>query len=147
MAFPLVFPQPCVKHGAVSISCTPSAAVKELRIPLPSLPYCHDLAKEPWKIHYICFFLKQELLCHVHKYVVREYIVQIIKPKKKMNGEKRQQVSERINQEAKILNNALIDHVRQLCPGIPWLPHSHRCNILIWPQGTNTGGFQRREAC
>ncbi|NXJ05642.1 EX3L4 protein, partial [Odontophorus gujanensis] len=54
--------------------------------------------------------LGQELLCHVHKYVVREYIVQIIKPKKKMNGEKRQQVSQRINEEAKILNNALIYH-------------------------------------
>ncbi|XP_065606170.1 exocyst complex component 3-like protein 4 isoform X2 [Cyrtonyx montezumae] len=54
--------------------------------------------------------LGQELLCHVHKYVVREYIAQIIKPKKKMNGEKRQQVSQRINEEAKILNNALIYH-------------------------------------
>ncbi|OXB79010.1 UNVERIFIED_CONTAM: hypothetical protein H355_004553 [Colinus virginianus] len=54
--------------------------------------------------------LGQELLCHVHKYVVREYIAQIIKPKKKMNGEKRQQVSRRINEEAIILNNALIYH-------------------------------------
>ena len=93
------------------------------------------------------FFLKQELLCHVHKYVVREYIVQIIKPKKKMNGEKRQQVSERIKQEVKILNNALIDHVRQLPPVIPWLSHTHRCNVLTWPLGTNIGGSQGREPC
>lgn len=147
MAFPWALPQLCAKCGAVSISCTSSAAVKDPRIPLPSLTYCHDLMKEPWKIHYICFFLKQELLCHVHKYVVREYIVQIIKPKKKMNGEKRQQVSERIKQEVKILNNALIDHVRQLPPVIPWLSHTHRCNVLTWPLGTNIGGSQGREPC
>ncbi|XP_068803243.1 exocyst complex component 3-like protein 4 [Struthio camelus] len=51
----------------------------------------------------------QELLCDVHKYVVREYITQVIKPRQKMKGEKRKQVSERMNQEAKILNNMLID--------------------------------------
>ncbi|NWI21579.1 EX3L4 protein, partial [Crypturellus soui] len=51
----------------------------------------------------------QELLCDIHKYVVREYITQIIKPRRKMKREKRQQVSERMNQEAKILNNMLID--------------------------------------
>ncbi|NXL83607.1 EX3L4 protein, partial [Alectura lathami] len=54
--------------------------------------------------------LRQELLCHVHKYVVREYIVQIMKPRRKMNRETRQQVSQRMNKEAKMLNNALIDH-------------------------------------
>ncbi|KFQ69550.1 Exocyst complex component 3-like 4, partial [Phaethon lepturus] len=51
----------------------------------------------------------QELLRDVHKYVVREYIVQVIKPRRKMNRETRQQVSEKMNQEARILNNMLID--------------------------------------
>ncbi|NXD12343.1 EX3L4 protein, partial [Nothocercus nigrocapillus] len=51
----------------------------------------------------------QELLCDIHKYVVREYITQVIKPRRKMKRETRQQVSERMNQEAKILNNMLID--------------------------------------
>ncbi|KFV52206.1 Exocyst complex component 3-like 4, partial [Gavia stellata] len=51
----------------------------------------------------------QELLHDVHKYVVREYIMQVIKPRRKMNGETRQQVSEKMNQEARILNNMLID--------------------------------------
>ncbi|XP_076201614.1 exocyst complex component 3-like protein 4 [Aptenodytes patagonicus] len=50
----------------------------------------------------------QELLRDVHKYVVREYIMQVIKPRRKMNGETRQQVSEKMNQEARILNNTLI---------------------------------------
>lgn len=72
--------------------------------------------------------LGQELLCHVHKYVVREYIVQIIKPKKKMNGEKRQQVSERIKQEVKILNNALIDHGSDSSWLLPAI--SHIANII-----------------
>ncbi|XP_074724954.1 exocyst complex component 3-like protein 4 isoform X1 [Strix uralensis] len=51
----------------------------------------------------------QELLRDVHKYVVREYIMQVIKPRQKMNKETRQQVSEKMNQEARILNNTLID--------------------------------------
>ncbi|NXH15376.1 EX3L4 protein, partial [Bucco capensis] len=51
----------------------------------------------------------QELLRDVHKYVVREYIMQVIKPRRRMNGETRQQVSEKMNQEAKILNHMLID--------------------------------------
>ncbi|KFQ81334.1 Exocyst complex component 3-like 4, partial [Phoenicopterus ruber ruber] len=51
----------------------------------------------------------QELLRDVHKYVVREYIIQVIKPRQKMNGETRQQVSKKMNQEARILNNTLID--------------------------------------
>ncbi|KFQ21968.1 Exocyst complex component 3-like 4, partial [Merops nubicus] len=51
----------------------------------------------------------QELLQDVHKYVVREYIVQVIKPRRKMNRETRQQVSEKMNEEAGILNNTLID--------------------------------------
>ncbi|XP_013796456.2 exocyst complex component 3-like protein 4 [Apteryx mantelli] len=51
----------------------------------------------------------QELLCDIHKYVVREYITQVIKPRRKMKRETRQQVSKRMNQEAKILNNMLID--------------------------------------
>ncbi|XP_015721112.1 exocyst complex component 3-like protein 4 [Coturnix japonica] len=72
--------------------------------------------------------LGKELLCHVHKYVVREYIVQIIRPKKKMNGEKRLQVRERINQEAKILNNALIDHGSDSSWLLPAI--SHIANII-----------------
>ncbi|KAM6068194.1 exocyst complex component 3-like protein 4 isoform 1-T1 [Theristicus caerulescens] len=51
----------------------------------------------------------QELLRDIHKYVVREYIMQVIKPRRKMNKETRQQVSEKMNQEARILNNTLID--------------------------------------
>ncbi|XP_009950467.1 PREDICTED: exocyst complex component 3-like protein 4 [Leptosomus discolor] len=51
----------------------------------------------------------QELLRDVHKYVVREYIMQVIKPRRKMNRETRQQVSEKMNQEVRILNNMLID--------------------------------------
>ncbi|NXE82628.1 EX3L4 protein, partial [Cochlearius cochlearius] len=53
--------------------------------------------------------LGQELLRDVHKYVVREYIMQVIKPRKKMNEETRQHVSEKMNKEARILNNMLID--------------------------------------
>ncbi|PKK31771.1 exocyst complex component 3-like 4, transcript variant X3 [Columba livia] len=51
----------------------------------------------------------QELLRNIHKYVVREYITQVIKPRRKMNAETRQQVSEKMNREARILNNTLID--------------------------------------
>ncbi|KFQ45406.1 Exocyst complex component 3-like 4, partial [Nestor notabilis] len=51
----------------------------------------------------------QELLRDVHKYVVREYITLIIKPRWKMNRETRQQVSKKMNQEARILHNMLID--------------------------------------
>ncbi|NXD76829.1 EX3L4 protein, partial [Halcyon senegalensis] len=51
----------------------------------------------------------QELLRDVHKYVVREYITQVIKPRRKMNRETRQQVSKKMSQEARILNNMLID--------------------------------------
>ncbi|KFQ37865.1 Exocyst complex component 3-like 4, partial [Mesitornis unicolor] len=50
-----------------------------------------------------------DLLRDVHKYVVREYIAQVIKPRRKMNAETRQQVSEKMSQEARILNNTLID--------------------------------------
>ncbi|NXI37208.1 EX3L4 protein, partial [Galbula dea] len=51
----------------------------------------------------------QELLHDVHKYVVREYIMQVIKPRRKMNEVTRQKVSNKMNQEARILNNMLID--------------------------------------
>ncbi|XP_051478172.1 exocyst complex component 3-like protein 4 [Apus apus] len=51
----------------------------------------------------------QELLRDVHKYVVREYITQVIRPRRKLNRETREQVSEKMKQEAKILNNRLID--------------------------------------
>ncbi|KAM9014321.1 exocyst complex component 3-like protein 4 isoform 2-T2 [Ara ararauna] len=51
----------------------------------------------------------QELLRDVHKYVVREYIMLVIKPRWKMNRETRQRVSNRMNQEARIIHNTLID--------------------------------------
>ncbi|XP_065541168.1 exocyst complex component 3-like protein 4 isoform X2 [Lathamus discolor] len=51
----------------------------------------------------------QELLRDVHKYVVREYITLVIKPRWKMNRETRQQVSNKMNQEARIIHNMLID--------------------------------------
>ncbi|XP_069714973.1 exocyst complex component 3-like protein 4 [Phaenicophaeus curvirostris] len=51
----------------------------------------------------------QELLRDIHKYMVKQYITQVIKTRRQMNGETRQQVSEKMNQEARILNNTLID--------------------------------------
>ncbi|NXV70670.1 EX3L4 protein, partial [Atlantisia rogersi] len=51
----------------------------------------------------------QELLRNVHKYMVKEYIIQVIKPRRKMDRETRQQVSEKMIQEARILNDTLID--------------------------------------
>ncbi|XP_053801436.1 exocyst complex component 3-like protein 4 isoform X2 [Vidua chalybeata] len=51
----------------------------------------------------------QELLHEVHKYVVKEYVTQIIKPRWKMNRETRQQVSRKMSLEAAIIHSALID--------------------------------------
>ncbi|XP_005149623.2 exocyst complex component 3-like protein 4 [Melopsittacus undulatus] len=51
----------------------------------------------------------QELLRDVHKYVVREYITLVIKPRWKMNRETRQRVSNKMNKEARIIHNMLID--------------------------------------
>ncbi|XP_063015967.1 exocyst complex component 3-like protein 4 [Melospiza melodia melodia] len=51
----------------------------------------------------------QDLLHEVHKYVVKEYVTQIIKPRWKMNRDTRQQVSRKMSQEAAIIHNALID--------------------------------------
>ncbi|XP_054142709.1 exocyst complex component 3-like protein 4 [Melozone crissalis] len=53
--------------------------------------------------------LGQDLLHEVHKYVVKEYVTQIIKPRWKMNRDTRQQVSRKMSQEAAIIHNALID--------------------------------------
>ncbi|XP_064571936.1 exocyst complex component 3-like protein 4 [Zonotrichia leucophrys gambelii] len=53
--------------------------------------------------------LGQDLLHEVHKYVVKEYVTQIIKPRWKMNKDTRQQVSRKMSQEAAIIHNALID--------------------------------------
>lgn len=77
-------------------------------------------------------FFNQELLRDIHKYVVREYITQVIKPRRKMNNETRQQVSEKMNQEAGILNNMLIDQVCEFPPSIPRLSHSQRCDVPTW---------------
>ncbi|NXF98093.1 EX3L4 protein, partial [Eubucco bourcierii] len=51
----------------------------------------------------------QELLQDVHKYVVREYVAQVIRPRRKMNWETRQIVSKKMTQEARILNEMFID--------------------------------------
>ncbi|KAM9380990.1 exocyst complex component 3-like protein 4 [Phaethornis superciliosus] len=51
----------------------------------------------------------QELLQDVHKYVVRGYIKQVIKHRQKINKGMRQKVSEKMKQEARILNNRLMD--------------------------------------
>ncbi|NXR69951.1 EX3L4 protein, partial [Rhadina sibilatrix] len=53
--------------------------------------------------------LGQDLLHEVHKYVVKEYVTQVIKPRWKMNRETRQQVSRKMSQEAAIIHNTLID--------------------------------------
>ncbi|NWX32753.1 EX3L4 protein, partial [Notiomystis cincta] len=53
--------------------------------------------------------LGQELLHEVHKYVVKEYITQVIKPRWKMNRETRQQVSRKMSLEAAIIHDTLID--------------------------------------
>lgn len=84
--------------------------------------------KTPWGL----LLVKQELLHEVHKYVVKEYVTQIIKPRWKMNRETRQQASRKMSLEAAIIHSALIDQVRELSPGIPWLPHSQRCNFPAW---------------
>ncbi|XP_009870572.1 PREDICTED: exocyst complex component 3-like protein 4, partial [Apaloderma vittatum] len=72
--------------------------------------------------------LGQELLRDVHKYVVREYITQVMKSRRIMKRETRQQVSEKMNREAQILNNMLIDQGSDsewLCPAI-----LHIANII-----------------
>ncbi|XP_030130907.4 exocyst complex component 3-like protein 4 isoform X1 [Taeniopygia guttata] len=72
--------------------------------------------------------LGQELLHEVHKYVVKEYVTQIIKPRWKMNRETRQQVSRKMSLEAAIIHSALIDqgsHADWLLPII-----DHIANII-----------------
>ncbi|XP_027749410.1 exocyst complex component 3-like protein 4 [Empidonax traillii] len=51
----------------------------------------------------------KELLREVHRYVVKEYIAQVIKHRWRMNRETRQRVSEKMDLEAKIFHNMLID--------------------------------------
>ncbi|XP_008917737.1 exocyst complex component 3-like protein 4 [Manacus vitellinus] len=51
----------------------------------------------------------QELLREVHRYVVKEYITQVIKHRWRMNRETRQEVSEKMDLEARIFHNTLID--------------------------------------
>ncbi|TRZ24439.1 hypothetical protein HGM15179_002646 [Zosterops borbonicus] len=53
--------------------------------------------------------LGQDLLHEVHKYVVKEYVTQVIKPRWKMNRETRQQVSRKMSLEAAIIHKVLID--------------------------------------
>ncbi|XP_017663174.1 PREDICTED: exocyst complex component 3-like protein 4 isoform X3 [Lepidothrix coronata] len=51
----------------------------------------------------------QELLREVHRYVVKEYITQVIKHRWRMNRETRQEVSKKMDLEARIFHNTLID--------------------------------------
>uniref|UniRef100_A0A8C8AB01 Exocyst complex component Sec6 n=1 Tax=Otus sunia TaxID=257818 RepID=A0A8C8AB01_9STRI len=85
----------------------PWLLLKTQGLPLPSLTAValHGTHRKTMRFA----FFNQELLRDVHKYVVSEYIKQVIKPRQKMNKETRQQVSEKMNQEARILNNTLID--------------------------------------
>ncbi|NXI03357.1 EX3L4 protein, partial [Pachycephala philippinensis] len=72
--------------------------------------------------------LRQELLHEVHKYVVKEYITQVIKPRWKMNRETRQQVSTKMSEEAAIIHDTLMDQGSEadwLCPAI-----DHIANII-----------------
>ncbi|XP_015487660.1 exocyst complex component 3-like protein 4 isoform X3 [Parus major] len=70
----------------------------------------------------------QELLHEVHKYMVKEYITQVIKPRWKMNRETRQQVSRKMSLEAEIIHNTLMDQgsdANWLLPSI-----EHIANII-----------------
>ncbi|XP_015487658.1 exocyst complex component 3-like protein 4 isoform X1 [Parus major] len=72
--------------------------------------------------------LGQELLHEVHKYMVKEYITQVIKPRWKMNRETRQQVSRKMSLEAEIIHNTLMDQgsdANWLLPSI-----EHIANII-----------------
>ncbi|NWR31577.1 EX3L4 protein, partial [Tachuris rubrigastra] len=51
----------------------------------------------------------KELLREVHRYVVKEYIAQVIKHRWRMNKETRQEVSKKMDLEAALLHNMLID--------------------------------------
>ncbi|NXG14985.1 EX3L4 protein, partial [Grallaria varia] len=51
----------------------------------------------------------QELLREIHRYVMREYIAQVIKHRWRMDRETRQEVSQKMELEATILHNTLID--------------------------------------
>ncbi|NXG46967.1 EX3L4 protein, partial [Psilopogon haemacephalus] len=70
----------------------------------------------------------QELLHDIHKYVVREYIAQVIRPRRKMNRETRQIVSKKMSKEARILNDMFIDQGS----GSDWLLPAiyHIANII-----------------
>ncbi|NWH92875.1 EX3L4 protein, partial [Aegithalos caudatus] len=72
--------------------------------------------------------LGQDLLHEVHKYVVKEYVTQVLKPRWKMNRETRQQASRKMSLEAAIIHNILIDHgsdANWLLPAI-----DHIANII-----------------
>uniref|UniRef100_A0A8D0EQ97 Exocyst complex component Sec6 n=1 Tax=Strix occidentalis caurina TaxID=311401 RepID=A0A8D0EQ97_STROC len=125
MAFPWALPSLCARprgsslwqgwpgEHVLTVCCLcvsplcPWLLLKTQGLPLPSLTAValHGIHRKTMRFA----FFNQELLRDVHKYVVREYIMQVIKPRQKMNKETRQQVSEKMNQEARILNNTLID--------------------------------------
>ncbi|NXU86842.1 EX3L4 protein, partial [Xiphorhynchus elegans] len=68
----------------------------------------------------------QELLGEVHRYVVKEYIAQVIKHRWRMNGETRQEVSKKMDLEATILHNMLIDQGSDSSWLIPAIRHISR---------------------
>lgn len=122
----------------------PGLRLKTQGLPLPSLTAV-ALQGNHGKTMRFPFF-NQELLRDVHKYVVREYIMQVIKPRRKMNGETRQQVSEKMNQEARILNNTLIGQVCEFPPGIPSCPIPGSAMPTLGLPGTEPAGCQGGQA-
>ncbi|KAM6254603.1 exocyst complex component 3-like protein 4 isoform 2-T2 [Spheniscus humboldti] len=82
----------------------------------------------------------QELLRDVHKYVVREYIMQVIKPRRKMNGETRQQGSDSdwllpaIHHIANIIGekkkDKIKEYVKELCQDYPDIRKEHILAVL-----------------
>ncbi|NXK88316.1 EX3L4 protein, partial [Formicarius rufipectus] len=68
----------------------------------------------------------QELLREVHRYAVKEYITQVIKYRWRMNGETRQEVSRKMDLEATILHNMLIDQGSDSSWLIPAVRHISR---------------------
>ncbi|XP_025904495.1 exocyst complex component 3-like protein 4 isoform X2 [Nothoprocta perdicaria] len=82
----------------------------------------------------------QELLCDIHKYVVREYITQVIKPRRKMKGEMRKQGSTSdwllpaIHHIADIVGekkkDKIKEHIVELCQDYPDIRKEHILGVL-----------------
>ncbi|XP_069639495.1 exocyst complex component 3-like protein 4 isoform X2 [Haliaeetus albicilla] len=82
----------------------------------------------------------QELLRDIHKYVVREYIMQVIKPRRKMNAETQQQGSDSdwllpaIHHIANIIGekkkDRIKEYVKELCQDYPDIRKEHVLAVL-----------------